>query len=146
MAPYRTAELNCPHCKHALGETALCATCEGGWVSESSLQKRLEAVTVDNTLEPNFDGFEKTGVQRYECPVCHDPLDVVRINGIEVDRCASAHGIWFDAQELQAVLLKASEGKEVDSSSNMIKVKPGLADVLIGALLCLIYPTEPRIW
>jgi Zn-finger nucleic acid-binding protein len=145
MAPYRTAELVCPQCNVQL-EATLCPKCAGGWVSESSLQKRLDVVAVDNTQLPKFDGFEKTGLQKYDCPVCHDPLDVVRTNGIEVERCAAAHGIWFDAEELRTVLLKASEGRDVDSSANMYVVKPSAAGALLDALLCLIYPSDSLLW
>lgn len=143
MAPYRRAELNCPCCHVELEPTGLCAKCEGGWVSESSLKKRLEAVTVDNTQLPNFDGFAKTGKQKYECPACNAALDVVLVSeaGIEVERCPAAHGIWFDANELQAVLLKAAEGRSVDSTHDNT-LKP----TLLGALLVFLSPSQPDLW
>ena len=33
------------------------------------------------------------------CPKCHSEMDAVEYEGIEVDRCRSCHGIWFDAGE-----------------------------------------------
>ena len=34
------------------------------------------------------------------CPVCHDPLVILEMDGVEVDVCLNRHGLWFDAQEL----------------------------------------------
>jgi len=33
------------------------------------------------------------------CPKCHEPLEVVEYNGIEIDRCQGCQGIWFDHRE-----------------------------------------------
>ena len=34
------------------------------------------------------------------CPKCNGAMQAVSFQGIEVDRCGSCHGIWFDALEL----------------------------------------------
>ena len=33
------------------------------------------------------------------CPKCQSQMDALEYEGIEVDRCRSCHGIWFDAGE-----------------------------------------------
>ena len=44
------------------------------------------------------------------CPKCHSVMEKVEYQGIEVDRCTSCHGIWFDMLEAQQ--LKAIDGSE----------------------------------
>lgn len=128
MAAYRTAEFNCPKCKTPTS-SATCGQCGGVWLSESSLRERLEGVQVDNTRVPDPDSFEKTNEKQYECPQCQDPLEVIRFGDILLERCANTHGVWFDANELQAVLLLASKGMEVDGSGTP-DLKPDAVDLL----------------
>jgi Zn-finger nucleic acid-binding protein len=128
MSAYRTADFNCPKCKTPTS-SAECGQCGGVWLSEASLRQRLEGVVVDNTRVPDPDSFEKTNEKKYECPQCQTPLDVIRFGEIVLERCANAHGMWFDADELQAVLLQASEGMKVDGSG-AADVKPGATDLL----------------
>ena len=33
------------------------------------------------------------------CPKCQSEMQAVEYDGVEVDRCKSCHGIWFDAGE-----------------------------------------------
>ena len=44
------------------------------------------------------------------CPKCHSVMEKVEYQTIEVDRCTSCHGIWFDMLEAQQ--LKAIAGSE----------------------------------
>ncbi len=34
-----------------------------------------------------------------KCPKCEAVLEEIDYNGIEIDRCAACHGIWFDHRE-----------------------------------------------
>lgn len=45
------------------------------------------------------------------CPKCSGSMQSVAFQGIEVDRCDSCHGIWFDALELDKLTEMA--GSEV---------------------------------
>jgi Zn-finger nucleic acid-binding protein len=38
------------------------------------------------------------------CPVCGQALVIVEHRGVELDVCIDRHGVWFDAQELAALL------------------------------------------
>ncbi len=43
------------------------------------------------------------------CPRCREPLKIKLLQGIEVDDCAKCHGIWFDPNELEALVKALSE-------------------------------------
>ena len=38
------------------------------------------------------------------CPDCNEPLVVVELEGIEIDRCAVCQGTWLDAGELEQII------------------------------------------
>ncbi|MBI3297016.1 MAG: zf-TFIIB domain-containing protein [Elusimicrobia bacterium] len=38
------------------------------------------------------------------CPRCHKPLAAVEVAGLEVDLCRDCEGVWFDGDELAAVM------------------------------------------
>lgn len=39
-----------------------------------------------------------------ECPVCGQPQVLVEMDGVELDLCLAGCGVWFDAEELGALL------------------------------------------
>lgn len=51
-----------------------------------------------------------------QCPKCKGALAKVSYSGIQVDRCGSCRGLWFDALELQD-LLKAKGSEKIDIGS-----------------------------
>ena len=44
------------------------------------------------------------------CPVCHEPLVVFELEGVEVDHCAECRGTWLDDGELETLVLLAGIG------------------------------------
>ena len=38
------------------------------------------------------------------CPDCHEPLVVIELEGIEIDRCVQCRGTWLDAGELEQIV------------------------------------------
>ena len=42
-----------------------------------------------------------TGAMR--CPKCRADMEIVEVEGQEVDRCLKCHGLWFDAGEMEAL-------------------------------------------
>jgi PAT family beta-lactamase induction signal transducer AmpG len=44
-------------------------------------------------------GMYWSGAMR--CPKCRDDMEQLDVGGVEIDRCSSCHGLWFDAGELQ---------------------------------------------
>ena len=47
-----------------------------------------------------------------KCPKCGNDLKEEALEGIKVDRCTSCEGIYFDAGELEQVLLKKEEDRK----------------------------------
>jgi PAT family beta-lactamase induction signal transducer AmpG len=37
------------------------------------------------------------------CPKCRSDMEVVEVEGVEVDRCMSCNGLWFDAGEMEVL-------------------------------------------
>jgi Zn-finger nucleic acid-binding protein len=46
-----------------------------------------------------------------KCPKCQSPFTRVDFQGIQIDRCVSCHGMWFDALELKDLLAKKGSEK-----------------------------------
>ncbi len=53
------------------------------------------------------------------CPKCHAKMEIVRISGIEIDRCTRCRGIWFDRQE-ESLLKKARGAHKADTGHRAI--------------------------
>jgi Zn-finger nucleic acid-binding protein len=95
--------MKCPKCKIDLveaGRTARCNACEGAWVREDVLVAMLEQsanVLVELPWRDNVEDHVRV------CPECGDGMKTVALGDVALDRCAM-HGIWFDAEELAALL------------------------------------------
>src|SRR5262245_34677855 len=46
-----------------------------------------------------------------KCPKCGHDMSALTIEGIEVDRCGTCDGLFFDRGELDALLLKRAEDR-----------------------------------
>ena len=106
--------MNCPACKLPLivleymdVEIDYCPSCAGSWFDEGELELilgRSEVLTAEG-------GFVKGRRGKRPCPHCHKKMDIGPFpgTGVEVDVCASGHGIWMDCGELLAISHTASE-------------------------------------
>ena len=45
-----------------------------------------------------------------KCPKCQGRMEAIEYEGVEVDRCNSCHGIWFDAGESDWLRDEAAAG------------------------------------
>ena len=45
-----------------------------------------------------------------KCPKCGSDLHTVELHGISVDTCATCHGTWLDAGELEQMLQPGNKG------------------------------------
>ena len=103
-------ELHCPGCGEVLdtaGRTDRCPACDGAWVHEDALVGMLQERT--STLvflpwQPRPKDNERT------CAVCSQPMQTVNLGTVKLDRCPR-HGVWFDADELAALLKEAKHFK-----------------------------------
>ena len=84
------------------------------------------------------------------CPKCASPMESVSVGGVEVDRCTSCAGMWFDAFEDETVK-KAGAAKAVDTGD---KTK-GKAQNQTGKISCpkcntrmirMVDREQPHIW
>src|SRR5258708_7651895 len=62
--------------------------------------------------DTNFDDVPR----KLACPKCAAPMETVRFQDIEIDRCTGCKGLWFDALEREHLAgLKGSERVDVGS-------------------------------
>ena len=98
-------------------EIDCCDECHGIWLDEGELElitgndyesdlPFLKALTEKNTVKSKG---------KRKCPVCGKPMLLVDIPldpVIEIDRCPSNHGLWFDKGELEQIV-SAAKGTNV---------------------------------
>ena len=116
---YRTAPGACLSCKTPLqrmGTRLACPSCRSCLVAMSDLETALRAMTEQPdsppapAITPLTGGF--AGPTR-ACPQCATPMTPCLFATIPIDRC-SAHGIWFDHDELERTLHAAAPQKSPD--------------------------------
>lgn len=81
-----------------------CQACRGLWLDEAVLDDMMRRMS-GRVTAPTFAPRE--GPLGPPCPSCARHLAPVELEGVPVDRCVDRHGVWFDADELQSVLLGA---------------------------------------
>jgi Zn-finger nucleic acid-binding protein len=110
----------CPACREAMVVFELegvqvdrCLSCGGTWLDAGELEEL--AVLAGGTpgrmaelLEQG--GGEKRGDRR--CVRCPGKLRAVAFEGVEIDRCAQGHGLWFDRDEIGRLMSKFTDGEE----------------------------------
>jgi uncharacterized protein len=60
-----------------------------------------------------------------KCPKCNSAMEAVTVEGIEVNRCTSCQGLWFDALEHEALQAQA---KAIDTGSAAKGAKQNAVD------------------
>lgn len=104
----------CPHCGRRLVTVRVkdvdlsgCGSCGGIWVDNASAQNLMKAPdTVFEDLATRCAAGARSRTKHTKTPVCAQcriPLDPVENGRLELDVCA-AHGTWFDAFELAALI------------------------------------------
>ena len=101
-------ELSCPACGDPLdeaGRTFRCRLCEGAWITEETLVAILEqraSTLVELPWKARADDKPRP------CAECKANMQTVDLGNVQLDRCPS-HGVWFDADELAALLREAKQ-------------------------------------
>ncbi|MCL1907812.1 MAG: zf-TFIIB domain-containing protein [Holophagaceae bacterium] len=111
-------DLLCPNCKLAMEESILgdaklhnCVRCGGSWldseVFENLSADREQRGRVMLGLGSNVGSVApETAITYRPCPICNklmNRLNYAKISGVILDLCKS-HGVWFDKDELGAVI------------------------------------------
>ncbi len=100
---YRDEYERCPRDGTELtdaGAVRACTQCRGQWASFATLMEMARVMTQPN--EPALQ-FERDPRTPLSCPTCANAMETWKYHHIELDRC-QRHGIWFDRDELEAVL------------------------------------------
>ncbi len=108
--------LQCPVCDAPLeeaGRTFRCRLCEGAWITEETVVATLEqraSTLIDLPWQPRQD-------KPRPCADCKAEMQTVNLGSVQLDRCPT-HGVWFDADELAALLkqAKAFTAKEIPAA------------------------------
>ena len=113
----------CPACREPVVTFELegveidrCLRCGGTWLDSGE----FEALVLSSggtakgargrISEALYRARGKRGDRR--CLRCPKRLEVVRINGVELDRCPRGHGLWFDRSELELLIGSFKDGEE----------------------------------
>ena len=93
-------------------EVDFCHRCRGLWLDAGELEILLQR-TGARTDDPVLRSLEQAGAgtvaDEHLCPRCDQPLREITVTQpgaapLALDRCPANHGIWFDADELPALL------------------------------------------
>jgi len=69
---------------------------------EAARKKRETAEVARQTA----DAEERRRAHWQKCPKCGSDMKVEKVSGIEIEKCPSCEGIFFDRGELEELLLK----------------------------------------
>ena len=107
----------CPACREALitfelegVEIDRCLKCRGTWLDSGEFE-----MMAGGDRGRISEALYKARGERHggrTCVRCRKKLEVVHVNGVELDRCPRGHGLWFDASELETLIASCKEGEE----------------------------------
>lgn len=114
----------CPACKHPMVivehdeiELDYCTNCKGVWFDSGELELLLEAADLEkyqDFMEKMIDSGEAdTKEKKRRCPICSRKMKKTHIgadNGLLIDVCKYADGIWFDGGEVAHLMKLLSSG------------------------------------
>lgn len=89
------------------------------WFSKNE-QKIIERLKAKHDEEQERIAKEQKQIKERElkeqhwmkCPKCGHNLKMEHIDDVELDKCENCHGIYFDAGELDVILLKKEEKRK----------------------------------
>ncbi len=105
---YRDEHDRCPRCGTEMLDAAVglaCATCRGLWISPASVyEMAVNMQTPPSLIDlPIAEDFNR---EQLRCPTCREGMQLRSLYAVPIDIC-DKHGIWFDANELATVLMRA---------------------------------------
>ena len=106
---YRDEHERCPRCGTEMMDAVVgraCAQCRGLWISPGDV-----AVMAANMQTPPIPVplpmRANDSREQLPCPTCREGMLTRNLFDVPIDICTQ-HGIWFDANELGLVLLRAA--------------------------------------
>ena len=137
MTEYRDSFQHCPRCAVDLeqaGSARGCRQCQGVWIEEPILDEMVRRMRALTLAPPAF--VARDAPRDLPCPQCTQPLAPVTLEDVAIDRCERAHGVWFDREELQAVLYRVGRAAPDAAApdAGVPDVKTGFWGGLLGAI------------
>ncbi|MBF8287910.1 MAG: hypothetical protein HW381_1018 [Candidatus Rokubacteria bacterium] len=81
---------------------------EEEYFARQEFERRKKALTEQESRAAEGERQRILAVARNRCPKCAAPLVTITYRNVELDKCSSCEGLWFDSGELDKVL--AEEG------------------------------------
>jgi len=112
----------------------------------SAGRKRAPSYTVG--MGTSGAGMYFSGAMR--CPKCRADMEQIIIDGIEVDRCSSCNGLWFDDGELGKLRHKEAAAAldigDIKTGKNHNRIENYRCPRCAGQMERLVDPGQPHIW
>lgn len=85
------------------------------------------------------------------CPKCRSDMEIIEIDGVQIDRCRSCHGLWFDRGELAVVSSNKEAVKAIDIGDVAVGKETNTIDRYNcprcgGQVIRMVDPKQPHIW
>ena len=113
---------------------------------ETKNRKRAPSYTVG--MGTSGGGMYFSGAMR--CPKCRSDMELLMIDGTEIDRCSACHGLWFDAGELSKVSNKKAAAAldigDVTTGKKQNQIEHYRCPRCAGPMNRLVDPKQPHIW
>ena len=102
----------CPVCREPMVvfeldgvEIDRCLKCKGTWLDAGEIDQlaRLEGGRSDRMSAEIASAPAGTKGER-RCIRCSARMIVARVRQVEIDRCPRGHGVWFDRDEIEALI------------------------------------------
>jgi PAT family beta-lactamase induction signal transducer AmpG len=113
-----------------------------------SSQGRKRAPSYTVSMSASEAGMYFSGAMR--CPKCRSDMEQIIIDGTEVDRCSSCHGLWFDSGELSKLRTREAAAVldigDVKKGKEQNKIENYRCPRCAGPMNRLVDPAQPHIW
>ena len=109
---------------------------------------RKHAPSYTVSMGTSGGGMYFSGAMR--CPKCRSDMEQLEIDGTEIDRCSSCHGLWFDAGELTKIRSKEAAAVldigDVSTGKKQNEIEHYRCPRCAGPMNRLVDPDQPHIW
>ena len=109
-------------------------------------RKRAPSYTVG--MSTSGGGMYFSGAMR--CPKCRSDMDQIMIDGTEIDRCSTCHGLWFDDGELSKLRNKEAAAVldigDVKTGKKQNEIEHYRCPRCAGPMNRLVDPEQTHIW
>jgi MFS transporter, PAT family, beta-lactamase induction signal transducer AmpG len=109
-------------------------------------RKRAPSYTIG--MSTSGGGMYFSGAMR--CPKCRSDMEQIVIDGTEVDRCSSCHGLWFDDGELEKLRTREAAAAldigDVKTGKKYNAIEDYRCPRCAGTMNRLVDPKQTHIW